>query len=153
MVYGVHEVFTCSVIVQCWQEVLLHDVVIPTLQSISRDPEPEVRKVAVETLVYIAEHCSPHWISSLVDIINQVGGWSVFRGRCTQWVTMVTTTQVANLCVANDDRTSPEGRMAGGTGGGLGGRQQDTKVALFGLVSLFKVSDGGIHGYLCLFAV
>lgn len=70
-----------SVLFHCWQEILLHDVVIPTLQSISRDPEPEVRKVAVETLVYIAEHCSPHWISTLVDIINQVGGRSVSKGQ------------------------------------------------------------------------
>ena len=55
---------------------------------------------------------------------------------------------MADLCVANDGHTSPESRTASGAGGGLGGRQQDTKVALFGLVSLFKVSDGSIHGYL-----
>ena len=100
----------------------------------------------METLVYVAEHCSPHWISSLVDLINQVGEWVESWPR----IVMVTThmyvrtcinTQVANLCVANDDHTSPESQMARRESGGVGGGQQDTKVALFGLVNLFKVRE------------
>lgn len=126
---------------------LLHDVVMPTLQSISRDPEPEVRKVAVETLVYVAEHCSPHWISSLVDLINQVGEWvESGPGLGLLWLPYMRTylciyMQVANLCVANDEHTSPESQMARRESGGVGGGHQDTKVALFGLVNLFKVRE------------
>lgn len=65
-------------------------------------------------------------------------------------------TQVADLCVANDDHTSLEYRTAGSGSGGLGGRQQDTKVALYGLVSLFKVREGSNHGNLpvvCVFTM
>ena len=49
--------------------------------------------------------------------------------------------QVANLCIANDDHTSPESQMAKKDSGGVGGGQQDTKVALFGLVNLFEVRE------------
>ena len=47
--------------------------------------------------------------------------------------------QVADLCVANDNHSSSECRPARRGSGGVGGRQQDTKVALYGLVNLFKV--------------
>ena len=60
---------------------------------------------------------------------------------------VLTSAQVANLCIANDNHTSPECRPAKRGSGGVGARQQDTKVALYGLVNLFKVREGSVLGY------
>jgi tuberous sclerosis protein 2 len=55
-----------------YEDMLLHDVVVPTLNSVSSDPDPSVRKVAVEIMVQVAENCSPSWCHHLINCIYQV---------------------------------------------------------------------------------
>lgn len=55
-----------------FQDELIETVVIPQLSGIAEDRDLAVRKQATQLLVDLAEGCSTHHFSSLLDIIERV---------------------------------------------------------------------------------
>lgn len=64
--------FVLSTNRQLYEEELIEVVVIPQLGQIAEDRDPSVRKQATQLLVDLAEGCSTHHFSSLLDIIEKV---------------------------------------------------------------------------------
>lgn len=56
------------------QEELIEAMVIPQLGLIAEDRDLHVRKLATQLLVDLAEGCSTHHFTSLLDIIEKVWG-------------------------------------------------------------------------------
>uniref|UniRef100_A0A671KGM7 Tuberin-like n=1 Tax=Sinocyclocheilus anshuiensis TaxID=1608454 RepID=A0A671KGM7_9TELE len=65
--------FVLSTNRQLYEEELIEVVVIPQLGQIAEDRDLSVRKQATQLLVDLAEGCSTHHFSSLLDIIEKVG--------------------------------------------------------------------------------
>lgn len=63
------------------QEELISSVVISQLCHIPEDRDHQVRKLATQLLVDLAEGCHTHHFNSLLDIIEKVGGLRVFACR------------------------------------------------------------------------
>ncbi|KAM5227476.1 tuberin isoform 6-T6 [Ctenodactylus gundi] len=57
---------------QFYEEELINSVVISQLSHIPEDRDPQVRKLATQLLVDLAEGCHTHHFSSLLDIIEKV---------------------------------------------------------------------------------
>lgn len=55
-----------------FQDELIETVVIPQLSGIAEDRDLAVRKQATQLLVDLAEGCSTHHFTSLLDIIERV---------------------------------------------------------------------------------
>ncbi|XP_075420589.1 tuberin isoform X11 [Tenrec ecaudatus] len=57
---------------QFYEEELINSVVLCQLSSIPEDKDPQVRKLATQLLVDLAEGCHTHHFNSLLDIIEKV---------------------------------------------------------------------------------
>ncbi|XP_064414804.1 tuberin isoform X2 [Latimeria chalumnae] len=64
--------FVLSINRQLYEEELLDYVVVPQLGHIAEDKDPQVRKLATQLLVDVAEGCYTHHFTSLIDIIEKV---------------------------------------------------------------------------------
>lgn len=76
------------------QEELINLVVISQLAHIPEDKDRQVRKLATQLLVDLAEGCNSHYFNSLLDIVEKVRGlWGSPRGtpnrQGTLWVSSV----------------------------------------------------------------
>uniref|UniRef100_A0A3B3REN6 Tuberin n=1 Tax=Paramormyrops kingsleyae TaxID=1676925 RepID=A0A3B3REN6_9TELE len=69
--------FVLSTNRQLYEEELIEAVVIPQLSLIAEDRDLHVRKLATQLLVDLAEGCSTHHVSSLLDIIEKVASRSL----------------------------------------------------------------------------
>lgn len=54
------------------QEELISSVVISQLSHVPEDKDPQVRKLATQLLVDLAEGCHTHHFNSLLDIVEKV---------------------------------------------------------------------------------
>uniref|UniRef100_A0A6I8N2E2 Tuberin n=1 Tax=Ornithorhynchus anatinus TaxID=9258 RepID=A0A6I8N2E2_ORNAN len=64
--------FVLSINRQFYEEELINSVVIPQLAHIPEDRDPQVRKLATQLLVDVAEGCHTHHFNSLLDVIEKV---------------------------------------------------------------------------------
>ncbi|XP_039630623.1 tuberin isoform X3 [Polypterus senegalus] len=64
--------FVLSINRQLYEEELIESVVIPHLGQIAEDKDLQVRKLATQLLVDLAEGCTTHHFNSLLDIIEKV---------------------------------------------------------------------------------
>ncbi|XP_068177466.1 tuberin isoform X2 [Antennarius striatus] len=64
--------FVLSTNRQLYEDELIELVVVPQLGGVSEDRDPAVRRQAVQLLVDLAEGCSSHHFSSLLDAIERV---------------------------------------------------------------------------------
>uniref|UniRef100_H3BY97 TSC complex subunit 2 n=1 Tax=Tetraodon nigroviridis TaxID=99883 RepID=H3BY97_TETNG len=69
--------FVLSTNRQLYEDELIESVVIPQLSGIAEDRDLAVRKQATQLLVDLAEGCSTHHFSSLLDIIERVASRSL----------------------------------------------------------------------------
>ncbi|XP_072838442.2 tuberin isoform X1 [Pogona vitticeps] len=69
--------FVLSVNRQFYEEELINLVVISQLAHIPEDQDPQVRKLATQLLVDLAEGCNTHHLNSLLDIIEKVASHSL----------------------------------------------------------------------------
>ncbi|XP_048871458.1 tuberin isoform X1 [Brienomyrus brachyistius] len=69
--------FVLSTNRQLYEEELIEAVVIPQLSLIAEDRDLHVRKLATQLLVDLAEGCSTHHFTSLLDIIEKVASRSL----------------------------------------------------------------------------
>uniref|UniRef100_A0A6I8PHE2 Tuberin n=1 Tax=Ornithorhynchus anatinus TaxID=9258 RepID=A0A6I8PHE2_ORNAN len=63
--------FVLSINRQFYEEELINSVVIPQLAHIPEDRDPQVRKLATQLLVDVAEGCHTHHFNSLLDVIEK----------------------------------------------------------------------------------
>ncbi|XP_043945122.1 tuberin isoform X2 [Protopterus annectens] len=64
--------FVLSINRQLYEEELIESVVIPQLSHITEDKDHLVRKLATQLLVDLAEECSNHHLSNLLDVLEKV---------------------------------------------------------------------------------
>ncbi|CAL8330550.1 unnamed protein product [Lota lota] len=72
--------FVLSTNRQLYEEELIEAVVIPQLSGIAEDRDLAVRKQATQLLVDLAEGCTTHHFTSLLDIIERVASRSLVLG-------------------------------------------------------------------------
>ncbi|KAJ3614881.1 hypothetical protein NHX12_018450, partial [Muraenolepis orangiensis] len=72
--------FVLSTNRQLYEEELIEVVVIPQLSGIAEDRDLAVRKQATQLLVDLAEGCTTHHFTSLLDIIERVASRSLVSG-------------------------------------------------------------------------
>ncbi|KAK0152082.1 Tuberin [Merluccius polli] len=72
--------FVLSTNRQLYEEELIEVVVIPQLSGIAEDRDLAVRKQATQLLVDLAEGCTTHHFTSLLDIIERVANRSLMSG-------------------------------------------------------------------------
>ncbi|XP_029802286.1 tuberin [Suricata suricatta] len=63
---------------QFYEEELISSVVISQLSHVPEDRDPQVRKLATQLLVDLAEGCHTHHFNSLMDIVEKVRGPSLW---------------------------------------------------------------------------